>query len=335
MKKLFLILFSVLVLVAVVIGAFVVLAKSDGQSKNPIKNIRQSITKHDADKFYSMVDVDAVLDDAAKEILSAQINSNVDALAYSTQDVVARFESLKPEFVASAKSALDEYIAKGTVTFQPPLTPAQKFLKDSKVETCTVKSFSKPKFEGDTAHAKVEFYNEGMNFYFELELTLEKVGKTWKVTGAKGFENYLNGFNRTMRKTLEQLNAPIRDEIKQTFSVKGFSANISEGDEYGFSQTLHLKVQADLNYSKPVSRVGGNIIINGRDGREGVTPFSIDVAGSPQGVQIFELDKVLNPFVREDANVMRHGLKRSDLHIEITQIDFADGTTLKEFIELP
>ena len=140
MKKLFLILFSVLVLVAVVIGAFVVLAKSDGQSKNPIKNIRQSITKHDADKFYSMVDVDAVLDDAAKEILSAQINSNVDALAYSTQDVVARFESLKPEFVAAAKSALDEYIAKGTVTFQPPLTPAQKFLKDSKVETCTVKS---------------------------------------------------------------------------------------------------------------------------------------------------------------------------------------------------
>ena len=66
-----------------------------------------------------------------------------------------------------------------------------------------------------------------------------------------------------------------------------------------------------------------------------MTPFSIDVAGSEQGVQTFEVDKVLNPFVREDANVMRHGLKRSALHIEITQIDFADGTTLKQLIELP
>lgn len=335
MKKLFLILFSVLVLTAVGVGAFIVFAKSDGQTKNPIKIIRQSIAKHDADKFYNMVDVDAVVDDAAKEILSAQINSQVNALAYSTQDFVTEYENLKPEFTAAAKSAIDEYIAKGTVTFQPPLNSAQKFFKDSAVATCTIKSFSKPKFEGDTATAKVDFYNAGLNFYFELELTLEKVGKSWKVTSVKGFENYLEGFNRTLRKKLEQLNAPIRDEISSTVKVNGFSANISEGDEYGFSQVLHLKIQMNLNYNKPVAQISGNIIIEGRDGREGVTPFSIDVAGSSQGIQTFELDKVLNPFVREDANVMRHGLKKSDLHIEVTQIDFADGTTLKQLIELP
>ena len=335
MKKVLLILIPIVVVVAVGVGAFIAFASSDGRSKNPIKNIRQSIAKHDADNFYNMVDVDAVVDDAAEQILSAQINSNVDALAYSTQNFVTEYETLKPDFVAAAKSAIDEYISKGTVTFQPPLNSAQKFLNDSAVATCTIKTLSKPKFEGDTARAKVDFYNEGMNFYFELELILEKVGKSWKVTGVKGFENYVNGFNRTLRKKLEQINAPIRDEIKQTFNVKGFNANISEGDEYGFSQTLHLTVQADLNYSKPIAKVSGNIIIDGRDGREGVTPFSIDVAGSEQGVQTFEVDKVLNPFVREDANVMRHGLKRSALHIEITQIDFADGTTLKQLIELP
>lgn len=332
MKKVLIILIPILVTVAVGVGAFIAFVNSDGKSKNPIKIIRQSIAKHDADKFYSMVDVDAVLDEAAKEILSAQINSKVDALAYSTQDFVTKYENLKPEFTAAAKSALDEYIAKGTITFQPPLTSAQKFLTDSAVATCTIKSFSKPNFEGDTATAKVDFYNEGLNFYFELELTLEKVGKSWKVTSVKGFENYLNGFNRTMRKKLEQLNAPIREEIKETFDVKGFSANISEGDEYGFSQTLNMKIQANLKYDKPISKISGNIIIDGKDGREGVTPFSIDVEGSPQGVQNFEVSKVLNPFVREDADVMRHGLKKSDLHIEITQIDFADGTTLKQLI---
>ena len=65
-----------------------------------------------------------------------------------------------------------------------------------------------------------------------------------------------------------------------------------------------------------------------------MTPFSVEVTNSKNGVQDFNIDKVLNPFVREDADVMRHGLRKSAIHIEITQIDFADGTTLKELDEL-
>lgn len=335
MKKILLILIPIILVVAVSIGAFIAFAQSDGRSKNPIKNIRQAISKHDAENFYKLVDVDAVLEDAAEEILTAQINSNVDALAYSTQDFMNQYENLKPEFINAAKIYLDEYIKTGKINFQPPLNSAQKFFKDSAVTTCTIKSFSKPKFEGDEAHATVDFYNEGMNFYFALELTLEKVDKTWKVTGVKGFESYLAGFNRALRKKLENLNAPIRAEIKDIFSVKGFGAAIDEGDEYGFSKTLKLTFKADLKFDKPLSKIVGNIVIDGKDGREGLTPFSIDMVGREQGVQTFDIDKVLNPFVREDADVMKHGLRKDHLHIEITQIEFADGSTLKEFIELP
>ena len=335
MKKILLILIPILLAVAIGVGAFIAFAQSDGKSKNPLKNIRQSISKHDAENFYKLVDVDAVLNNAAEEILTAQINSNVDALAYSTQDFVNKYENLKPDFKNSAQIYLDEYIKTGKINFQPPLTSTQKFFKDSAVESCSIKSFSNLKVEGDEAHATINFYNSAMNFYFELEVTLKKFEKNWKITDAKGFENYLFGYNRALRKKLENLNAPIRADIKNIASVKGFSASVTEGDEYGFSKTLKIKFKANINSDKPLSKIVGNILIDGKDDRVGVTPFSIDLIENEQSEQIFEIEKVLNPFVREDADVMRHGLKKNNLHIEIVKIEFVDGTILEEFNELP
>lgn len=335
MKKILLIIIPVLLIIAVSIGAVIAYTSTGKSSTNPIKILRQAISNHDAEKFYKIVDIDAVLNSAAEEILTAQINSTVDALAYSTQNYVETYENLKPDFTTSAKNYLDEYISTGKITFQEPLTPAQKFFKDSAVDSCTIKSFSKLKTENGETRAKLEFLNERLNFYFEIDLTLEKVDKTWKIINATGFENYFFSYKRATKKTLEKLNAPIRDKILEIVQLKGFSAGIDEGDEYGFSQTLKMTIRADIKSDKPISQIVGNIIIEGKDDREGITPFSMDMVGRENGVQDFDVVKTLNPFVREDVDVMRHGLRRDNLHIEITQIDFADGTTLKEFDELP
>ena len=335
MKKILLILIPITLAVVIGIAALIVSKNVASRPNNPIKNLRQTISKHDSEKFYKIVDVDKILDSAAEGILTAQINSKVDALAYSTQDYVNKYESIKPDFINAAKNYLDEYISTGNINFTPPLTDAQKFLKDSRVNTCEIKTFTKPKNSDGETHATIEFYNAGMNFYFELDLTLEKVGGTWRITDAKGFENYFFGYSRALRKKLEDLNIPVRDQIKEIFKLQGFSAEVTEGDEYGFSQTLKMTFKAELNFDKPIDSVAGRIIIDGKDDTEGVTPFSVDMRGRSQGVQYFDVEKILNPFVREDVEVMRHGLKRSDLHFEITQINYSDGTTLREVEELP
>ena len=59
------------------------------------------------------------------------------------------------------------------------------------------------------------------------------------------------------------------------------------------------------------------------------------MVGREQGTQTFEVDKILNPFVREDVDVMRHGLRKDMIHIEVTQVEFIDGSTLKQFDALP
>ena len=144
MKKILLILIPITLALIVGVVALIVSTNFGGRSTNPIKILRNSISNHDKEKFYEILEVDAVLDSAAKEILTAQINSTVDALAYSTQDYVKTYENLKPDFVTSAKNYLDEYISTGKIIFNEPLTPAQKFFKNSAVDSCTIKSFSKP-----------------------------------------------------------------------------------------------------------------------------------------------------------------------------------------------
>ena len=327
---------SIVVIFALGIGAFKLYSQMKNLPVNSMKKIQDTVANRDAENFYKLVDVEKVLDAAAQEILTARINSELGATAYSMQEIANVYEQRKPEFISAAKSAVDDYLASGSVKFPDNLSPTQKWLKDSDIDSCVVKEISKPVVKDNTATSKVEFYNKSLLFSFELNFALEKIDKnTWRIVGAEGFDNYLAGLNRALQKKLERLNAPVRDKIREVFIMKGYDAKVVEGDEYGFSRTMKIAIKADLKPEKPLSKIVGKIIIVGRDGAEGVTPFEIDMYQKPTGLQTFNVDKILNPFVRQDSDVMKHGLRKSDLHIEITEVVYTDGSSLKQFSDLP
>ncbi len=336
MKYFMLITILLVLLIGVGIGAYRSLQDLQNLPIKSMKNIQDTIDQRDAENFYRLVDIDKVLDDAAKEILSAKINAEFGATAYSMQELANIFEQRKPEFTSITKKAVDDYISTGKVNLSNTSSPTLKWLKDSEINSCVIKQISKPVIKENSATCKIEFYNQSLLFSFELEFALEKIDKNqWRIIGATGFENYLAGLNRALKKKLERLNAPVRNEIKDIFIIKGFSAKVVEGDEYGFSKTLKIDLKADVKPEKPLSKIVGRIIIVGRNGDEGITPFEIDMAYKPTGLQTFTINKTLNPFVQQDADAMKHGLRRNDLHIEITEIIYMDGTNLKQFEEIP
>lgn len=296
---------------------------------------RQAIEQHDLETFKKYVDTDALINQAAAEILAAHINSTLSPTNYSTAALQQRYDELKPDFVQTARAALDEYITTGKVTFPATLTDAQKFLQKTGVDSCEIKSITKPHLEGDEQTSTVIIFNPTMNFNFELELELEHDNAgNWRITRATGFENYYYGYRRALRRKLNSLNIPIVRQLDEIFKLKSFRAKASDGDEYGFSSTLEIALNADVHFDKPLAQVVGNIII-GKGDREHYSPFVIDMTGAAQGEQSFTVTKTLNPFVRADADVMKHGLKAKQLRIEITEIIFADGTKLKQLDQLP
>ena len=319
------------------IGTFYNLQKLQNPALQSLNAAREAIENHDLEAFNKYVDTDALIDIAAKEILTEKINSEILPTAYSMDELNNRYENiLKPDFMKSARAALDEYILTGKATFPDNLSDAQKFLSKSCVTSCEIKDFSKPRAVGNTMIASVIFYNAQMKFSFELELELTPAdGNNWRITSATGFDDYYNAYRSALRRKLNSLNAPIGYKMDEIFKVKSFSVKSEDGDEYGFSKTLDITVKADVQSDKPLSMIVGNVILVGKDGKENFSPFVIDMIGQPQGVQTFDVKKTLNPFVRADVDAMKHGLRKKDIHIEVTEIIFADGTNLKLLDQLP
>lgn len=297
---------------------------------------RKAIETHDLDKFNKHVNTERLLEQAAEQILTAQINSSLTPANYSTGELQDRYENqLKPDFLNSARAALDEYVATGQVTFPANLTEAQKFFKKSGVTSCEIKSVSKPHLEGHVQYSTAIFYNPSMNFSFELELELTDTEDGWRITNAKGFDDYYNGYQRALRRKLDSLNTPLVHQIDNIFHIKSFTVENSDGDEYGFSQNLTIALKADVKSDKPLAAVRGTVTLVGKDDQESITPFAIDMTEQAQGVQTFKITKTLNPFIKADSHAMKHGLRKKDMQIEITEITFADGSNLKLLDELP
>ena len=286
---------------------------------------RQGVQDHDIAQVNRYVDIDALIEQAAAEILSAQINATLAPTAYSMDALQIRYEELKPDFVSAARSAVDEYISDGKITFPANPTEAQKFFRDSGLSSCEIVSITKPHHEGNIQTSTVIVHNAKMNFNFELELELEADAEgNWRVTKATGFDGYYSGYRRALRRKLDSLNAPIAAQMDEIFVVKSFKAKMSEGDEYGFSQTLEILLRADVKSAKPLDKIIGTVTI-GKEERESIAPFAIDMTGRAQGEQSFAVTKTLNPFIRADVDAMKHGLKPNDIHIEVTERSFRSG----------
>lgn len=308
--------------------------KQNQLNENPAILARQAIEAHDLETFKRYVDLDKVIDTAAEEILTEQINSTLAPTVYSMDELQSRYDKLKVDFISSARAAAEEYISTGKVTFPNDSTEEQKFLKKSGAASCEIKSISKPMQRDGSRIVTVMIHNPQMQFNFEVELTLEPAEEVdWRITGAKGVGDYYSGYRRMLKRKLDSLNAPIIRQMDSIFKVKGFSIKDTGGDEYGFSQTLDIEIKASIQSDKPLAQVHGNIILRGKDDQESLTPFAIDIIG--QGLQTFHVTKTLNPFIRADADAMKHGFRKNDLRIEVTEIIFADGTNLKELDSLP
>ena len=134
--------------IAVCFAAYQSYQQLKNRGGNPAVIARHAVEARDLETFKKAVDVDKLLERAAEEILTAQINSTLSPTAYSMDELQQRYDKLKPDFTKSARAAAEEYISTGKVSFPKNLTDAQKFFKESGVTSCEIKSISKPQKDG-------------------------------------------------------------------------------------------------------------------------------------------------------------------------------------------
>ncbi len=305
-----------------------------------MKFVRNSIADHDWDTFSSYVDVDSIVAEAAGELLEDRMAKiEKDTAAYSMKQMSDTYEQqVRPEFIQTVTKAFENYISHGRIKFPEnrELTDTERLLKRYQINAMELAGVGKPTAVDGEGKMALNFTNSELRTSFELEarIALQDDG-SWKITGVSGWKNAAKILDKALDAKLQSMNRPIQQKMDDIVNVKEIRAEIGPRDEYGFSETLSMKMKADIKSDQPLSRITGRIHIEVPDGEDTFAPFELDMAFHPQGLQTFPVDKVLNPFVRSDVKIMRHGLTRNAFRAEITGVEFLDGKRLELLTALP
>ncbi len=339
MKKVIIILvpFIMVSLLAGTLGAYMYYKKLPAYS---LKQIRTSIPNHDWETFSSAVDVDAIIESAAGELLDDKMaKMEKESGAYSMQQMSEEYEqNVKPEFVNTMKKAFEDYLSYGKLKFPEgkELNDTERMLKRAQINSMQIASISKPVITDGVGSFGIEFINTELKTSFELQAKIiHQEDGMWKITEITGWDGFEKAMKRAYKAKLNSLNGPIQRKMDDIVGIKDIRGEISPRDEYGFSETLRMNVKVDIKSDQPLYSIKGRINIDVTDGEDTFAPFEIDMNYKPTGVQTIVVDKVLNPFVRSDVKIMRNSLRKSDFHGEITGITYRDGTKLELLTELP
>ncbi len=335
MKKLLLLIPFILVgLLAGLYTAYRCYQDLPGQS---LQEIRTSIAEHDWETFRTYVDVDAIVEAAAEPMLTERMNRQKDV--YSMQQLKEEYEKkVKPEFLQSVKQGIQDYIKKGRIEFPEDgnLPETMLWMKQAEFNSMRIANISKPIINHGEADIVVNFENPELKTSFEIEAHLvQQPDGTWKITKLSKLSEFSKEVAHALQLKLDRLNAPIQQQMEAIAGVGELDAEIGQGDEYGFSDLMHIVLHMNIQSDKPLAQIDGQVVMEPEDGEPSYAPFSLDMAYHPTGEQTFRVEKVLNPFVRSDVNIMRHGLRKEAMHTEITGITFLDGTRLELMTALP
>ena len=339
MKKVIIILvpFIMVSLLAGTLGAYTYYKKLPAYS---MKIIRTSIPNHDWETFSTYVDVDAIVEAAAGELLDEKMaKMEKDTGAYSMNQLSDAYENqVKPEFIKTVRKAFEDYLSYGKLKLPDgkELSDTERMLKRGQINSMQIASITKPSVTEGGGTVGIEFINSELKTSFELKAKIvQQEDGMWKITEVTGWDQYEKAVNRAYKAKLDSLNGPIQRKMQDIVNIKSISGEISPRDEYGFSETLRMNVKVDIKSDQPLYSIKGRINIDVAGGEDTYAPFEIDMNYKPTGAQTIVVDKVLNPFVRSDVKIMRNGLRKSDFHGEITGITYRDGTKLETLTELP
>ena len=329
MKKL-LILLPIFLIVVVGAGIFGAMQVKKSKPSYSIDHIRSSIRNHDYASFSHYVDVDKITEHAADEILKQQLAEDVTTT--SMNELRAKFENqMKPEFINAVKNAAEQYISTGKVYFSEQPNATEKFIQDARIETIRINRLYVTQENSGAAVARITFADDDLQTFFDLDATLRKSGDGWHITDVDNWKKCYADYKLALKYKLERINDPIRSQMKDAVEIKITSVRIGEGDEYGFSKDLHLNVRVKILTGAPIEKIYARVVIDS-DKEQVFAPFELY---QPTGEQTIDVEKILSPFVKAEVNLMKHGIHGEDLSLEILQIDYADGSTLKILEELP
>ena len=171
-----------------------------------LKEIRQSVEKHDTKTFYRMVDVDSVLNSSYDGLVDGLAASQSFATPDARETVRDFTQVLRGPLMLSLKAAIDSYVSMGDLKSEENLGVIELLdvtgLNDAEIRD--IKNVQINDANRNEAFADLIVYQPDLANEFPLQLVLARNGNgQWQLNRVQNFQDYVEEVNKARRAQLE------------------------------------------------------------------------------------------------------------------------------------
>lgn len=306
-----------------------------------IKIIQESIQKHDVATFEKHVDLDTLYNKGFDDFIAAQAKLSQDDIL-NNPFAMGFIQMMKPGVVAQLKA---ETIAdvKGENTDNNTANTEQKQMAKNIEEKANVKGLdirdiSVISKENGSADVAITIHHYKLDKNFDIKVKMNQLDDgTWKLKEITNLTSFIIEVENATKAKLAELNKPIKEKLsKSVILANGRMSLSTDNNPFFASHWLEIDTKLQNQTDKDISSINFNIILTGPNQENLLTKaFTAKGQVSPNNIisRYYKVD--LNPFIEKDAAIIKSDFPKTSWNIEVTAVEYADGTKLEYLTELP
>jgi len=333
-------------LVVGLIVAFLIILSAGGvyywqYTKSPKYSLLQAknaFEQHDLNNFEKYVDVEGVTNSLIDQLL--EISTEKEQPRDEWEQLGETLDKglvalLKPQLSKLARQQIAKLVETGKLEEQQrtkseePDFPLSDIWNKVGGEKARFQGIEYIKKEGKIAYIGLKFFHKVYNTELILQLKMRDKGGYWQVAELSNFADYMKKLDELETKRINELNAPIIEEMKKTLIVEGIKKR-SKADDWGIDKKVIFTVKVRNNGKKEIDKYKILLICNSLDGKELKRLTIVDDDNiAPGGIGGGSWSTDVNMFVTGDNLLFDTPQSKLKINAEIQYIKFADGFVLK------
>lgn len=307
--------------------------------KYSLLQAKNAFEQHDLNNFEKYVDVEGITNSLIDQLL--EISTEKEQPKDKWEQLGESFGKglvtlLKPQLSKLARQQIAKLVETGKLEKKRQRTKSEEpdfSLSDiwnkAGGEKAGFQGIEYIKKEGKIAYVGLKFFHKEYNTELILDLKMRDKGGYWQVAELSNFADYMKKLDELETKRINELNAPIIDEMKKTLVVEEIKKR-SKTDDWGINKKVIFTVKVRNNGKKEIDKYKILLICNSLDGKELKRLTIVDdvnIAPSDIGGGSWSTD--VNMFMKGDNLLFDTPQSKLKINAEIQHIEFTDGSVIE------
>lgn len=314
--------------------------------QHSIALIADAVRQHDLKTFEKHVDMDMLYSHAYDDVVTVTFGADKDA----NPIIVAIVKGIKGLAVPLLENETRNYILHGDKDASEE--QAQKSVPAGNESGAEIvdnlkdrTGFGALKYEGvesadvegETATVSLKLYDEKLSKNFILKIKMQQLDDgLWRLLQITNLQEFMQQRQAAVTEKLAELNKPMAEQIAQSVQLDKKLLRITSVHYSTIIRMLENEVSLTNKSGKNITYIAGTLELYGDDGNIFYSgSFASNAVLKNGATKLYKFDFELNPYVKEDAQVIASDLGKLKWDAYLTNVAFDDGTSLDYLTALP